>query len=71
MNLTFNGSSVGLMVFATFWSFIVMLFWMYVAWRAMRAHERLAAASEAIAGEYPVRKMRPLPRVSDGPIRNE
>ena len=31
------------------WGLFVILFWMYVAWRAMRAHERLAKAVEEIS----------------------
>ena len=33
---------------AMLWGFFVMLFWMVCAWRAMRAHERLADAAEKI-----------------------
>ncbi len=31
------------------WGIIVTLYWMYVGWRAMLAHERLATAVEDIA----------------------
>ena len=34
---------------AMLWGFFVMLFWMVCAWRAMRAHERLADAAEKLA----------------------
>jgi len=33
-------------VLATFWTFAFMVFWMIVGWRAMRAHERIAASLE-------------------------
>ena len=66
MNMTFN-SPVDSAYFwlATLFSAFLAIFWMVVGWRAMRAHERLAAAVEKIAPSEP---RKPLPRVSDGPI---
>lgn len=43
------GSVRTLAIVATAWGFFVMLFWMVCGWRAMRAHERLADATERIA----------------------
>lgn len=34
------------MVVMGVWTVVVTVFWMVVAWRAMRAHERLASAAE-------------------------
>jgi len=31
------------------WGVFIILFWMYVAWRAMRTHERLAQSVENIS----------------------
>ena len=31
------------------WGLAVTVFWMYVAWRAMRAHEKLAQSVEDIS----------------------
>ncbi len=66
MNMTFNSPVDGAyFVLATLFSTFVVIFWMYVGWRAMRAHERLAVAVERLA---PQESRKPLPRVSDGPI---
>jgi hypothetical protein len=43
----------GLAVLITFFGFATTIFWMYIGWRAMQAHERLAKATEDVA-----RKMR-------------
>jgi len=43
-----NGAVVGasfLIIAGFIWSFAVMIFWMVVGWRAMKAHELLAATS--------------------------
>ena len=68
MNFTVNGPSVALVIFGEACSVLVTIFWMYVAWRAMRAHERLANAA-VVMSRSDVRK--PLPRASDGPIHHE
>jgi hypothetical protein len=66
MNMTFNSPVDGAyFVLATLFSTFVVIFWMFVGWRAMRAHERLAVAIEKLAPQEP---RKPLPRVSDGPI---
>jgi uncharacterized membrane protein len=49
MSMSFNGADAGLMLIAGFFSVLVSLIWLYIAWRAMRAHERLAAAADQIA----------------------
>lgn len=36
----------GLAIFAALFSFITTIFWMSIAWRAMRAHERIAKVLE-------------------------
>lgn len=66
MNLTFNGPTDALFWVAATWGIVVTLFWMRVAWRAMRAHEQLAAAAHATAK---TQVQRPLPRVEEGPLR--
>ena len=38
-----------LAIFAILWGLLVTIFWMYIAWRAMRAHERLAKSVEDIS----------------------
>jgi len=40
-------SVIGICIFL--WGLAVTIFWMYVAWRAMRAHERLAKSVEDIS----------------------
>jgi hypothetical protein len=35
-------------VIAVAWALFVTFFWMYIAWRAMRAHERLAKNSDEV-----------------------
>ena len=49
MNWTVNGASTGEALLAMAVAALAALYWMYVAWRAMRAHERLAAALERLA----------------------
>ena len=66
MNMTFNSPIEGAYFWlATLFSTFAVIFWMFVGWRAMRAHEKLAAAVERLA---PTESRKPLPRVSDGPI---
>ena len=36
-------------ILAVIWGIFVTIFWMCVAWRAMRAHEQLAKAVEEIS----------------------
>ncbi|MFT5287054.1 MAG: putative membrane protein [Planctomycetota bacterium] len=48
----FSGTGGGAMMFLLgLFSTAVGLFWMVVAWRAMRAHERLAAATATLASK--------------------
>lgn len=49
MSMSFNGADAALVFVAGFFSVLMGLVWIYVAWRAMRAHERLAAAADQIA----------------------
>ncbi len=49
MNFTLNQATGLSALFAIVFGVGTALFWMFVAWRAMRAHERLAAALERIA----------------------
>ena len=43
------GAIVGLMAL---WGIGVTIFWMVLAWQAVRAHERLAKAHERLADNY-------------------
>ena len=52
MNMTY-GEIGGLAVGIALAGVVATIFWMYVGWRAMQAHERLAEAAEEMA-----RKMR-------------
>ncbi len=52
MNIT-SGDLGGLAVGLALAGVVTAIFWMYVGWRAMQAHERLAEAAEDMA-----RKMR-------------
>ena len=50
MNMTFSGGGApDWAVFVAIFGFGISFFWIYIAWRAMRAHERLAAAADQIA----------------------
>ena len=43
-----HGAEVGtsfVVIAGLLWSFVIMIFWMVVGWRAMKAHELIAAAS--------------------------
>ncbi len=45
MNSSFSNHSFGFLAFvAILWGFLVTIFWMVIAWRAMRAHERIVDA---------------------------
>lgn len=55
MQSTFNvsGGGMGLLaVLAVLWGLAVTIFWMVCAWRAMRAHEKLADSVEEISGKH-------------------
>ena len=67
MNFTMNNPPGLLLVVTTLVGILVSMYWMYVAWRAMRAHERIADAAERATA--PARA--PLPRVTEGPLRQE
>jgi hypothetical protein len=43
-----HGTGV-LVVLMTIWGIAITIYWMVVAWRAMRAHERLASALERLS----------------------
>ncbi len=51
MNISVSGNNGAdaMVVLATLAAIATTIFWMVVGWRAMRAHERLAAASEQAA----------------------
>ncbi len=44
-----NGASVLWIILAGLASIVVTVLWLYIGWRAMKAHERLAAAAEQMA----------------------
>lgn len=46
MNFNVSGGTGALVVVMAMWGIAVTIYWMVVAWRAMRAHERLASAVE-------------------------
>jgi uncharacterized membrane protein len=62
MNITTSGIG-GLAVLVALAGVATTIFWMFVGWRAMEAHERLAKAAEDIA-----RKMRDR---EDQPTKSE
>jgi len=51
MQPTFNvaGGVGGLALLVMLWGLFVTVFWMVCAWRAMRAHEKLANSVEDLA----------------------
>jgi hypothetical protein len=50
MNSSATDGIVGVLVFLVpLAGIVVTIFWMVVAWRAMRAHERLASAAETLS----------------------
>jgi len=49
MNVSFNGTDVVWVLIAGTFSVVMSLVWLYIAYRAMKAHERLAVAAELIA----------------------
>jgi len=48
MNLA-NGASLVWILLVGAFSVAMSVLWLYIAWRAMRAHERLASATEQMA----------------------
>lgn len=50
MNFTMphGGMMSGIVALAIIASVVTTLFWMYVGWRAMRAHERIAETLESV-----------------------
>lgn len=60
MNVNMHSTGMGFLAFvAIVWGLFVTIFWLVVAWRAMRAHERLASAAEELARKN---QPNPLPR---------
>jgi hypothetical protein len=52
MNVTLSpGTNEALVFLIGLWGLIVTIFWMTVGWRAMRAHESLAAANRQLVDE--------------------
>ena len=50
MNMTFSGGGApDWAVFVAILGVVMSFFWIYIAWRAMRAHETLAEAADQIA----------------------
>ncbi len=51
MHSTFNvaGGMTGVALLLMLWGIFVTVFWMVCAWRAMRAHEKLADSVEDLA----------------------
>ena len=49
MSMSFNGADSIVVAFATIVGVVSALLWLYIGWRAMRAHERLASAAEQMA----------------------
>ena len=49
MNVNLNGFSGLFSALAIFAALASAVFWMVIGWRAMRAHERIAAAAEQAA----------------------
>ena len=49
MNFNVSGGTGALVVMMAAWGIAVTIYWMVVAWRAMRAHERLASAVERMS----------------------
>lgn len=48
------------------WGFAVLIFWMICAWRAMRAHERLATAVEQlVSGNNNVAESKHMPPLQE------
>lgn len=49
MNFNVSGGAGALVALMALWGIAVTIYWMVVAWRAMRAHERLASAVERMS----------------------
>ena len=48
MNFNLSGAGGGIAILAVLWGLFVTVFWLVVAWRAMRAHEEIAEALRSI-----------------------
>ena len=48
-NFNIAGGMAPLALVALLWGLFVTIFWMVCAWRAMRAHEKLADSVEGLA----------------------
>lgn len=46
---SFGGGIAGPAALAFIWALAITIFWMVVGWRAMKAHERLADATERLS----------------------
>jgi hypothetical protein len=51
MNMSFNGADAVWVVIAGAFGIASALIWLYIGWRAMAAHERLAKAVDLLARE--------------------
>ena len=49
MSMSFNGADAVWVAIATAVSVATAVLWLYIGWRAMRAHERLASAAEQLS----------------------
>ena len=49
MNMSFNNADGWMLALFTIVSYGIVIMWLYLAYRAMKAHERLAAAAEKLA----------------------
>ena len=69
MNLNVHSGGMSFLAFvAVIWGLFITIFWLVVAWRAMRAHERLASAAEELARKNrPDAAPRSNPQVPAGP----
>ena len=49
MQMSFNGADMLWMVLAGAFSVAGAVLWLYIGWRAMRAHEKIASALDSLA----------------------
>ena len=54
--MSFNGADIIWVIVAGSASVIASILWLYIAWRAMKAHERLARAAEQMVRVSPRRE---------------